>query len=49
MAASDVYLFPSYREGMPATVLEAMAYGMGVITSRSVGSRTSSKTASTAL
>lgn len=34
MAASDVYLFPSYREGMPATVLEAMAYGMGVITSR---------------
>jgi glycosyltransferase involved in cell wall biosynthesis len=34
MAASDIYLFPtSHGEGMPATVLEAMAYGMGVITS----------------
>jgi glycosyltransferase involved in cell wall biosynthesis len=33
MAASDIYLFPtSHGEGMPATVLEAMAYGMGVIT-----------------
>ena len=33
MAASDIYLFPtSHGEGMPATVLEAMAYGMGVVT-----------------
>ena len=33
MAAGDIYLFPtSHGEGMPATVLEAMAYGMGVIT-----------------
>ena len=31
MTASDIYLFPtSHGEGMPATVLEAMAYGMGV-------------------
>jgi glycosyltransferase involved in cell wall biosynthesis len=35
MAASDLYLFPtSHGEGMPATVLEAMAYGMGVVTAR---------------
>ncbi len=37
MAASDIYLFPtSHGEGMPATLLEAMAYGMGVVTA-SVG------------
>ncbi len=35
MAASDVYLFPTvHGEGMPATVLEAMAYGMAIVTSR---------------
>lgn len=34
---ADVYLFPTYYgEGMPTTVLEAMAYGLPVIT-RSVG------------
>jgi glycosyltransferase involved in cell wall biosynthesis len=33
MAAADVYLFPTtHGEGMPATVLEAMAYGMDVVT-----------------
>lgn len=33
MAASDLYLFPtSHGEGMPATLLEAMAYGLGVVT-----------------
>lgn len=33
MAGSDIYLFPTtHGEGMPATVLEAMAYGMSVIT-----------------
>lgn len=33
---SDVYLFPSYTEGMPISVLEAMAFGLPVIT-RPVG------------
>mgnify|MGYP001022891501 FL=1 len=33
MMESDIYLFPtSHGEGMPATLLEAMAYGMGVVT-----------------
>ncbi len=34
--SSDIYLFPSYSEGMPISLLEAMAYGIPVIT-RSVG------------
>ncbi len=33
---SDIYLFPSHGEGMPTTVLEAMAFGLPVIT-RPVG------------
>lgn len=33
---SHIYLFPSYSEGMPNTVLEAMAFGLPVIT-RKVG------------
>lgn len=33
---ADVYLFPTYGEGMPISVLEAMAYGLPVIT-RPVG------------
>lgn len=33
---NDVYLFPSYTEGMPTSVLEAMAFGLPVIT-RPVG------------
>ncbi len=28
---SAVFLFPSYHEGMPMAVLEAMGYGMGVV------------------
>lgn len=33
---NDVYLFPSYTEGMPTSVLEAMAFGLPIIT-RPVG------------
>ncbi|MCM1266971.1 MAG: glycosyltransferase family 4 protein [Bacteroidales bacterium] len=29
---SGIFLFPSYHEGMPVAVLEAMAYGMGIVT-----------------
>ncbi len=31
-----MYLFPTYHEGMPGSVLEAMGYGLPVIT-RTVG------------
>lgn len=33
---ADIYFFPTYGEGMPTSVLEAMAYGLPVIT-RPVG------------
>lgn len=29
---SGIFLFPSYHEGMPMAVLEAMAYGLGIVT-----------------
>ena len=35
-ANADVYLFPSYTEGMPISVLEAMAMGLPIVT-RAVG------------
>lgn len=30
---ADIYIFPSYYEGMPTSVLEAMSFGLPVITS----------------
>ncbi len=39
IAASSVYVLPSYREGTPRTVLEAMALGRAVITTDAPGCR----------
>ncbi len=39
IADSSVYVLPSYREGMPRTVLEAMAMGRAVITTDAPGCR----------
>jgi len=32
--SSDIYIFPTYAEGMPTTVLEAMAFGLPIVTRR---------------
>ncbi len=39
LAGSSVYVLPSYREGTPRTVLEAMALGRAVITTDAPGCR----------
>ena len=39
IAASHVYVLPSYREGMPRTTLEAMSMGRPVITTDAPGCR----------
>ncbi len=39
LAISDIYALPSYREGLPRTVLEAMAMGLPVITTDAPGCR----------
>lgn len=32
LCESGIFLFPSYHEGMPMAVLEAMGYGLGIVT-----------------
>ena len=39
IAASSVYVLPSYREGTPRSVLEAMAMGRAIVTSDAPGCR----------
>lgn len=39
IAASSIYVLPSYREGTPRTVLEAMAMGRPIITTDASGCR----------
>jgi len=39
LASCHVYVLPSYREGMPRTVLEAMAMGRPIITTNAPGCR----------
>lgn len=39
LAACDVYVLPSYREGTPRTVLEAMATGRAIVTTDAPGCR----------
>ena len=39
LAQSSVYVLPSYREGTPRTVLEAMAIGRAIITTDAPGCR----------
>lgn len=39
LAAASVYVLPSYREGTPRTVLEAMAMGRPIVTTDAPGCR----------
>lgn len=39
LAASDVFTLPSYREGMPVSILEAMMMGLPVVATRIRGCR----------
>ena len=39
IAGSSVYVLPSYREGTPRTILEAMAMGRAIITTDAPGCR----------
>ncbi len=39
LATADLFVLPSYREGMPRTVLEAMATGRAIVTTDTPGCR----------
>ena len=49
IAAASVYVLPSYREGTPRTVLEAMAMGRPVITTDAPGCRETVKAGETGI
>ena len=38
---SEIFCLPSYREGMPKTVLEALSIGLPVVTTNTIGCRDS--------
>ncbi len=38
---SEIFCLPSYREGMPKTVLEALSIGLPVVTTKAIGCRDS--------
>jgi glycosyltransferase involved in cell wall biosynthesis len=37
LATSDIYILPSYNEGQPISILEAMSYGLPVISTKAGG------------
>jgi len=37
LQASDLFVFPTYFEGQPFALLEAMAYGLPIVTSKASG------------
>jgi N,N'-diacetylbacillosaminyl-diphospho-undecaprenol alpha-1,3-N-acetylgalactosaminyltransferase len=39
LSQSDIFVLPSYREGLPRTTLEAMSMGLPVVTTDVVGCR----------
>lgn len=39
LAQSDIFVLPSYREGLPRTILEAMSMGLPIVTTNTVGCR----------
>ena len=48
LAACSIFVLPSYREGTPRSVLEAMSCGRAIITTDAPGCRRRSRTGSTA-